>query len=76
MITTARIRATPVILNTKVTKESLRYESRTAALVMVGFEPPESEEQDERFFEVTNQEMEGLGQVLLVYSAGGHSLNG
>ncbi|MCU0777403.1 MAG: hypothetical protein MUF86_07010 [Akkermansiaceae bacterium] len=76
LITTARIRATPVILNTRFPKESLRHESRGAALVMIGFEPPETEDENDRFFETTSEEMDGLGQVLLVYSAGGHSLNG
>jgi amino acid transporter len=48
----------------------------TMALVMIGFEPPETEDENDRFFETTSEEMDGLGQVLLVYSAGGHSLNG
>ncbi len=76
LISTARVRATPVVFNSKNVKEALRHESRAAALVMAGFEPPETEEEDERFFEVTSEEMEGLSQVLLVYSAGGHSISG
>lgn len=76
LITTARIRATPVILNTANPKETLRLESRGAGLVMMGFEPPENEDEDGAFLATNSGEMEGLGQVLLVYSAGGHSING
>ena len=75
MIEQARVEATPEIVVAEDVEAALRERSAGAAVVFVGFEPPEAED-TQTFHREMKDATEGLQQVLFVSSAGGVSLAG
>jgi amino acid transporter len=73
MLEAARIKAVVEIVPGKDTLDSLRIQSRNAAVVMIGYDPPE-DENDPLFSPELTACVNDFHQVLLVSSAGGMSL--
>lgn len=75
MIEKARVDAVPVMLPTENDNEAWKAASVGAAVVFIGFDPPE-EEDVAAFHKEISDAIEDLQQVLLVSSSGGVSLSG
>ena len=69
LIVDARVRATPVVLVGERITDVLHQTSAGAALVLFGFQPPE-DGAEEGFHRTMNDLMDGLGTVVMVWSAG------
>lgn len=70
----ARVRARPEIVTGPNATTEMQRRSQSAALVLIGFEPPEETGEIESL-ERLRAEIGDLGRVIFVYSAGGHSLS-
>ena len=70
----ARVKATLEIVTGADAIAAMRESSRQAALVMMGFAPPDENDEVD-VIERTRAEIGDLPRVILVYSAGGHSLS-
>jgi hypothetical protein len=75
LIELARIRATSEIVVTDDVAREIRERSAQAAVVFLGFGPPE-EGEEKAFVEETTTLIEGLPNVILVSNAGDVSLEG
>ena len=69
LIADARVRATPMVLVGDRITDVLHRTSAGAALVMLGFQPPE-DGAEEGFGRTMNSLMDGLGTVVMIWSAG------
>jgi len=74
LIHDARIDATAEVIVSDDFFETIRITSGAAAAVVLGFQPPE-EGQDREFVERMEKMMSGLGTVIVVWSAGGMTLD-
>ncbi len=73
LLVSARVKATPHIVAAENIEEEMRRQSAEAAVVFMGFEPPE-EGDEEAFMETITERMGSLPNVILVSSAGNASL--
>lgn len=73
LIAVARVRATPVVLVGDGIADVLHRTSAHASLVMLGFQPPEDGAEG-GFGRTMNNLMNGLGTVVMVWSAGDMNL--
>ncbi|MFK7962123.1 MAG: amino acid permease [Phycisphaerales bacterium] len=70
LIKTSRIDATPAMFVGDDPVAVIRRESRRAAIVLLGYEPPATAEDDSGFAEGIDRLTQGLNRVILVDSAG------
>ena len=73
LIETSRIEATPVVVVSTDVGEAIRRASSDAAVVFLGFEPPD-EGAETAFVAAMNRLAGDLERVIFVYSAGGMAL--
>ena len=73
LIERSRIKAVPKVVLSKNPLESIQAESQSAAITMLGFEPPEEGDELE-FFHRMETLVGGLKRVVFVSSLGGMSI--